>query len=127
MFELFTGGGTHLLSPQVVQAVQRLQHPSQQHKGGAVLIRTPAGLTHMQTAVAAAGQSAGSQQQAEEPRDLSAKPTPPSSLPVSFLQQGQRPVAFVQQQPAYKQHAPHPVPPPAVPQDRSVRNCNCMI
>ena len=120
-----------MLSPQVVQAVQRLQHPPQHHKG-AVLIRAPPGtLTHVQQAQNQAqnqGQNQAQNQgqiglnqsqldrlQMEEPRDLSAKPSAPVSLPISFLPHGQRSVAFVQQQapqPSYK----GPQLPPQAPQ-----------
>ena len=82
-----------MLSPQVVQAVQRLQHPPQHHKG-AVLIRAPAGLAHVQQP-SSQGQNQG---QTEEPRDLSAKPSVTTSLPISFLPPGQQRVALVHQQ-----------------------------
>ena len=120
-----------MLSPQVVQAVQRLQHPPQHHKG-AVLIRAPPGtLTHVQQAQNQAQNHAQNQVQnqaqiglnqsqidrlqMEEPRDLSAKPSAPVSLPISFLPHGQRSVAFVQQQapqqPSYKgPQLPHQAP-----------------
>lgn len=115
-----------MLSPQVVQAVQRLQHPPQHHKG-AVLIRAPPGtLTHVQQAQNQSqigpnhgqiglNQSQIDRLQMEEPRDLSAKPSAPVSLPISFLPHGQRSVAFVQQQapqPSYK----GPQLPPQAPQ-----------
>ena len=121
-----------MLSPQVVQAVQRLQHPPQHHKG-AVLIRAPPGtLTHVQQAQNQAqnhaqnqvqnqaqiglNQSQVDRLQMEEPRDLSAKPSAPVSLPISFLPHGQRSVAFVQQQAPQQPSYKGPQLPPQAPQ-----------